>query len=56
MTAETAPIKPRRKSTPARAAVSHNLNGQRLGRKGRDTRERIIAVTTQLMSVPTMTA
>lgn len=30
--------------------VSHNLNGQRLGRKGRDTRERIIAVATQILS------
>ncbi len=35
-----------------RAAVSHNLNGQRLGRKGRDTRERIIAVATELLAEP----
>lgn len=30
-------------------AVSHNLNGQRLGRKGRDTRERIIAVAHEIL-------
>ena len=36
----------------SRAVVSHNLNGQRLGRKGRDTRERIIAVATELLSDP----
>lgn len=35
-----------------REAVSHNLNGQRLGRKGRETRDRIIAVTTELLSEP----
>lgn len=33
-------------------ATSHNLNGQRLGRKGRETRERIIAVATELLSEP----
>lgn len=33
--------------------VSHNLNGQRLGRKGRDTRERILAAATEwLASAP----
>ncbi len=31
-------------------AVVHNLNGQKLGRKGRDTRERIIAATQELLS------
>ena len=31
-------------------AVSHNLNGQRLGRKGRDTRARILAVTAELLA------
>lgn len=40
------------KSAAVRAAVSHNLNGQRLGRKGRDTRDRIIAVATELLSEP----
>jgi AcrR family transcriptional regulator len=30
-------------------AVSHNLNGQRLGRKGRYTRERILAATLELL-------
>lgn len=33
-------------------AVSHNLNGQRLGRKGRDTRERIIAAAQALLASP----
>jgi AcrR family transcriptional regulator len=32
------------------AAVSHNLHGQKLGRKGRDTRERILAATIELLS------
>ena len=31
-------------------AVSHNLNGQRLGRKGRDTRARILGVTAELLA------
>jgi AcrR family transcriptional regulator len=31
-------------------ALSHNLLGQRLGRKGRDTRERIIAATDRLIA------
>ncbi len=30
--------------------VSHNLNGQRLGRKGRDTRDRIIAVAQEIIA------
>lgn len=30
-------------------SVSHNLNGQRLGRKGRDTRERILLAATRLL-------
>lgn len=34
-------------------ALSHNLLGQRLGRKGRDTRERIIAATEKLLAEPT---
>lgn len=33
-------------------AVSHNLYGQRLGRKGRDTRDRIIAAAQSLLSRP----
>ncbi|RJF91185.1 TetR/AcrR family transcriptional regulator [Sphingomonas cavernae] len=40
-----------RASAPAKA-VSHNLNGQRLGRKGRDTRERILAATNELLAGP----
>jgi AcrR family transcriptional regulator len=35
--------------TGACAAVSHNLNGQRLGRKGRVTRERILAAALDLI-------
>ncbi len=34
---------------PASGDVSHNLNGQRLGRKGRDTRDRIIAVAREIV-------
>lgn len=34
------------------APLVHNLNGQRLGRKGRDTRDRIIAATQELLSGP----
>lgn len=30
--------------------VSHNLNGQRLGRKGRDTRDRILAVAKEILA------
>lgn len=32
--------------------VSHNLNGQKLGRKGRVTRERILAATVELLEGP----
>lgn len=32
--------------------ISHNLQGQRLGRKGRDTRERILAATERLLNGP----
>lgn len=39
-------------STAERDALSHNLLGQRLGRKGRDTRERIIAATEKLLAEP----
>lgn len=59
MAAEVVPIRAARGSVQAapkpalvREAVSHNLNGQRLGRKGRDTRERIIAVTSEILSDP----
>ncbi len=38
---------PRRASA---ADVSHNLAGQRLGRKGRDTRDRIIAAAHEILS------
>jgi AcrR family transcriptional regulator len=33
-------------------SVSHNLLGQRLGRKGRDTRERILLATEKLLGAP----
>jgi AcrR family transcriptional regulator len=36
----------------APVSVSHNLNGQRLGRKGRDTRERILAACSDLLADP----
>lgn len=32
--------------------ISHNLNGQRLGRKGRDTRERILLAAAQILAGP----
>jgi AcrR family transcriptional regulator len=32
--------------------LSHNLNGQRLGRKGRDTRDRIIAAAQDVLNGP----
>lgn len=37
---------------PSGSKLSHNLNGQRLGRKGRDTRDRIIAATQKLLAGP----
>lgn len=37
--------------TDACAAVSHNLNGQKLGRKGRITRERILATAIELIEL-----
>lgn len=52
MAGEVVSISAARKPAPSRAPVSHNLQGQRLGRKGRDTRERIIAVTTELLAEP----
>jgi len=36
--------------TGAGKGVSYNLNGQKLGRKGRDTRERILAATVELLA------
>lgn len=44
----TETVKPR--GAAAAKALSHNLNGQRLGRKGRDTRDRIIAATNELLA------
>jgi AcrR family transcriptional regulator len=35
-----------------KGGLSHNLVGQRLGRKGRDTRERILAATERLLAGP----
>jgi len=37
-------------------SLSHNLVGQRLGKKGRDTRERILAATERLLAGPPDTA
>lgn len=52
MAGKVVPIRTAGRGPAARAPVSHNLNGQRLGRKGRDTRDRIIAVATELLSEP----
>lgn len=38
--------------TSAADLISHNLNGQRLGRKGRGTRERILAACAELLADP----
>lgn len=48
------PTAPRRKPVSARdrAAVSHNLVGQRLGRKGQATRERILDAMLRLLADP----
>ena len=46
----TEKVKARRGSTGPAKPVSHNLNGQRLGRKGRDTRARILAATNELLA------
>lgn len=43
---------PTRPRAAAAKALSHNLNGQRLGRKGRDTRARILAATHELLAGP----
>lgn len=49
MTATAQSITPiKRRAAPRE--VSHNLNGQRLGRKGRDTRDRIIAVAQEIIA------
>lgn len=40
------------KSAAPGQALSHNLLGQRLGKKGRDTRERILAATDRLLADP----
>ncbi|CCW18603.1 hypothetical protein EBBID32_29570 [Sphingobium indicum BiD32] len=50
-TMEQGTARPSRAST-ATKALSHNLNGQRLGRKGRDTRDRILAATNELLAGP----
>jgi AcrR family transcriptional regulator len=36
--------------TKARTPLSHNLNGQKLGRKGQETRERILEATRELLA------
>jgi AcrR family transcriptional regulator len=45
----TETVKPKRAAAGAKP-LSHNLNGQRLGRKGRDTRARILAATNELLA------
>ena len=35
-----------------KASLSHNLDGQKLGSKGRDTRERVLAATHRLLAEP----
>lgn len=52
MAGEVVSIRTARRVAPPRAPVSHNLQGQRLGRKGRDTRDRIIVITTELLAEP----
>lgn len=37
-------------AVPSAGNISHNLNGQRLGRKGRDTRERILTACAELLA------
>ncbi len=44
--------KPVARRTPSAKAMSHNLNGQKLGRKGRDTRDRILAAAQELLLEP----
>jgi AcrR family transcriptional regulator len=46
--ADPAPLE----AAPGSAELSHNLVGQRLGRKGRDTRERILAAAAKLLAAP----
>jgi AcrR family transcriptional regulator len=55
MAPQAAAIASSKRRTPARE-VSHNLNGQRLGRKGRDTRERILAVAREIVAEESETA
>jgi AcrR family transcriptional regulator len=45
-------VRKARASAAASAEVSHNLAGQRLGRKGQETRERIIAAALRLFDDP----
>ncbi|MBV1686850.1 TetR/AcrR family transcriptional regulator [Novosphingobium sp. G106] len=52
MTSEATPALSELPAAAAIHPVSHNLNGQRLGRKGRDTRERILAACTELLADP----
>lgn len=47
--------RPRGARLAAAKAVSHNLQGQRLGRKGRDTRERILVAAQELLAEPQST-
>lgn len=50
MTEHAPTIRPKAKTT-GRSATTHNLVGQRLGRKGQETRDRIIAAMTRLLAV-----
>ncbi len=52
MAGNVVPIRSARKPAAPRAPLSHNLQGQRLGRKGRETRDRIIAVAGELLADP----
>lgn len=44
------PVVAVKRPSPPLVAVSHNLNGQKLGRKGKLTRERILSATSELLA------
>jgi len=44
------PVVAVKRPSPPLVAVSHNLNGQKLGRKGKLTRERILVATSELLA------
>jgi AcrR family transcriptional regulator len=45
-------VRPQATRKASAKAVSHNLNGQKLGRKGRDTRERILTAASEILADP----